>query len=130
MDHKHFVEPESLAVIAERGLRLFEKTPRRIDFFHVPVPLSAMDKLDSYFTPILPLLPKFVEHGTELYLGLVHPNDLEGTKKRIEAAKAALGDYDFGVATECGWGRTPSHEIASIMEISREVSEAVIPADD
>lgn len=85
-----------------------------------------MDKLDAYFAPLTALIPKFVEHGTELYLGLVHSDDLEGTKTRIEAARKAFGDFEFGVATECGWGRTPNEEIESIMTISTCVSESVL----
>ena len=85
-----------------------------------------MDKLDSYFVPLRALFPKFEEHGTELYLGLVHYDDLEGTRIRIAAAREAFGDLDFGLATECGWGRTPKEEIASIMAISSSLSESVV----
>lgn len=126
MAHRHWKEPESLSVITERGLAIFNQSPRKINYFHVPVPISAMDKLDSYFAPLTELFPKFKEHNTELYLGLVHYNDLEGTQNRIEAAKKAFGNFEFGVATECGWGRTPQEELASIMAISSSVSEPVV----
>lgn len=126
LGHQHWKEPESLATITENCAVIFKQSPRRIDFIHVPVPLSAMDKLDAYYSPFRTLLPKLREHNTELYLGVVHYNDLEGTVKRIEAAKKTLGDVDFGVATECGWGRTPPEEIENIMKISSEVSLPVL----
>ena len=126
MQHRHFKEPESLHNITERAQAILVQSPRPINWLHLPVPLSAMEKLDSYYAPFKSILPKLNEHGTEVYLGLVHYNDLEGTKKRVEAAKKALGDLDFGVATECGWGRTPPEEIENIMEISREVAEPVL----
>ena len=125
MEHRHWKEPESLAVITERGLALFDQSPHPINFFHLPVPKSAMDRLDEYYEPLKQLFPKFEEHGTELYLGVVHENDMDGTRKRIDAAKKAFGDFEFGVATECGWGRTPPEDIGSIMEITSEVCEPV-----
>ena len=126
MEHRHWKEPESLANVTERGLGVFEKSPHPVNFFHLPVPKSAMDRLDSYYEPLKMLIPKFKEHGTELYLGVVHENDMEGTEKRIQAAKKVFGDFDFGVGTECGWGRTPPEDIDSIMEISTKVSEPVL----
>lgn len=125
MEHRHWIEPESLALVAERGLKIFGKTPRPINFFHVPVPKSALDKLDTYFEPLKQLVPKFKEHGTDLYLGVIHYDDRPATQKMIEAAKSVLGDYPFGVATECGWGRTPPEQIEDIMKLTTEVCEPV-----
>lgn len=103
MEHRHWKEPESLANVTERGLAIFDKSPHPIKFFHIPVPKSAMYKLDQYYEPLKQLLPKFKEHGTELYVGAVIEGDLEGTQKRVDAAKKVFGDeIEFGVATECG----------------------------
>jgi hypothetical protein len=45
----------------------------------------------------------------EVYLGLVHYTDgVEGARRRINAAERYLSE--FGVATECGFGRRPSHQ--------------------
>lgn len=117
------MEPKSLAVVTERGLRIFEKSPHPINFFHCPVPKSAVDNLDAYLEPLKELVPKFKEHNTDLYLGVVHYDDRATTQKMIEAAQRVLGDFPFGVATECGWGRTPSEQVDDIMKISTEVSE-------
>jgi hypothetical protein len=120
------MEPKSLAVITERGLRVFEKTPHPINFFHVPVPKSAIDNLDAYLEPIKELLPKFKEHNTDLYLGVVHYDDRAATTKMVEAAKRVLGHFPFGIATECGMGRTPPEEIEDILKISTEFSEPIL----
>lgn len=126
MGHRHWKEPEDLGVVAERGRELLEASSRPIQYWHLPVPVSAMGKLEAFFEPLKALLPTLREHGTELYLGVVQAGDLEGTTKRIEAAQKALGDFPFGVATECGWGRTPPEDIDSILRILREVSEPVM----
>lgn len=122
MEHRHFMEPTSLAAITERGLQLFQHASRPINFFHVPVPKSALDKLETYFEPLKELIPKFKEHNTDLYLGVVHYDDRAATDKMLEAAKKVI-DYPFGVATECGWGRTPSDQINDIMKTATEISE-------
>lgn len=121
MEHKHWYEPTSLKAVVERGVQLVEKSPHPIAYFHAPVPVSAMDTLDTFLEPLKDLAPKLKEHNTELYLGVVQFDDLEGTKKRIEAASKVVPE--FGVATECGWGRTPAEQIEGIMKISCEVSE-------
>ena len=119
------MEPKSLAAVVERSLRIYEKTSHTIDFFHCPIAKSALDNLDAYLEPLKELIPKFKEHNTDLYLGVVHYDDKPATEKMIEAAKRALGDYPFGVATECGMGRTPPEQISDILKLSAEVSEPV-----
>lgn len=57
-----------------------------------------------------------------LYLGLVHANDLEGTKERISTAAKVLQGRAFGVASECGFGRSSAEELKSIIEIAGVVS--------
>jgi hypothetical protein len=120
MDHKHWFEPTSLQAVVDLGKKLFERSPHPINYYHVPVPVSTMDRLDEFLAPLAQLLPSFKLHHTEVYLGVVQYADLEGTRLRIEAGKKILPD--FGVATECGWGRTPAEQLQDIMEISRKVS--------
>lgn len=49
MAHRHWMEPADLGVIAERGLAFFESSSRRIDYFHLSVPVSAMERLEAFF---------------------------------------------------------------------------------
>lgn len=82
-----------------------------------------MDKLDSFYAPLKALTISLEKDSTKLYLGLVHANDLEGTKQRIEAALAVVDN--FGIATECGLGRTAAEDITGILDIMREVSQTI-----
>jgi hypothetical protein len=85
----------------------------------MPVPRNRTD--DAYFAPLrnLRLHPE-----TELYLGLVHYTDsIEGTQKRIKAAQRVV--KDFGVATECGFGRRSPETIVDLLRIHSEVAVPV-----
>lgn len=84
----------------------------------MPVPKDRTDP--EYFKPLTKLVPDL--GVTELVLGLVHYDDLEGTKKRISTA----GEFveSFGIATECGMGRTPKEQLDDILSISAAVSSA------
>jgi hypothetical protein len=117
------MEPQSLRAVTDRALALLARTPHEISYFHCPVPLSAMPFLPSYLAPLSQLYPALVEHGCELILGLVHAQDLEGTRERVgEARKLAP---TFGVATECGMGRTPPDQVADLMAISALMADRV-----
>lgn len=114
MGHRHFFEPKDVARLVDIANTVKAQAKRDITFLHMPVP---KDRTDSEYSAPL----KELELGTtELYLGVVHYNDLEGTKRRIAAAHAAV--EKFGVATECGMGRTPADQLDSILEISAAVS--------
>jgi hypothetical protein len=81
----------------------------------MPVPVERSD--DAYFEPLrdLKLAP-----ATRLFLGLVHDADgAAGTGKRI--AVAARHAPDFGIATECGFGRRPPHTIPNLLEVHAQV---------
>src|SRR5262249_61121966 len=69
-----------------------------IEFFHLPVPKPRTD--DAYFAPLdrLKLRPE-----TELYLGLVHRDDMAGNAARLAAARSHV--RVDGVAAECGMAR-------------------------
>lgn len=123
MDHKHWFEPTSLRAVVDRGLRLFEDSSHKLDWFHLPVPVSAMNHLDDFFAPLVDLVPKLKENSTDLILGVVQYNDEEGTKKRIEAASKVVSEFE--IATECGWGRTPEEEVDGIMKLSCGLSQPV-----
>lgn len=124
MEHKHWFEPTSLKAVAERGKLLLDRSPHSIKYFHTPVPVSTMDNLEIFLEPLRELVPRFEKHETELYLGVVQYDDLEGTRRRIEAAGKVVPN--FGLASECGWGRTPVEQMESIMSISRDLSEPTL----
>jgi hypothetical protein len=82
---------------------------------HMPVPAERDD--DAFYAPLsaLKLRPE-----TELYLGLVHDTDgTEGTLRRIAAARRHVND--FGVATECGFGRRPAESVPALIDLHAKI---------
>lgn len=118
--HQHFVQPvdTSLLVSLINDLHAHLTPKRPINWVHLPVPKDRVD--EAYYKPLQDLK---LSAETDLVLGLVHANDLQGTQSRIATASGVLGDgRRFGVSTECGMGRTPRDELDSIFEICREVT--------
>jgi hypothetical protein len=117
--HQHFVEPLDTSRLVGLSNRLSATVERSIQWIHLPVPRGRTD--DAYYAPLarLDLHPE-----TELYLGLVHFTDgAEGTRQRIEAAQRVV--REFGVATECGFGRRPPEQVTTLLEIHRAVAAPV-----
>lgn len=121
VDHKHFVEPKDLGMLVSVMKAVIAGVKRPITYFHMPVPKNRDDK--AYFEPLAD--PEFVKvrGNTELFLGLVHYDDLEGTKRKIQTAKTVLDS--FGIASECGMGRTPPGEVDRILDITAAASSPV-----
>lgn len=119
--HRHFCEPRDTGLLVDVARTVLRGVGRPVSWFHMPVPKSRDD--DAYFAPLAGLVPALGEARTDIYLGLVHVNDEEGTRRRIEAASRVLGA--FGVGTECGMGRTPPEDFDSIMAISAAVSSPI-----
>ncbi|KAG9649263.1 hypothetical protein KCU95_g5911, partial [Aureobasidium melanogenum] len=115
--HQHFTQPKDMGFMVDMAKELLGQTKRRVDYIHMPVPKDRDDV--AYFASLKGL--QAVRGDTDIYLGLVHTDDLEGTQRRIKAALEVLNG--FGVATECGWGRTSPEEIDSIVHILNAVSE-------
>lgn len=118
--HEHFVQPKDTGLIVELVTAVFKKAKRSVNWVHLPVPKDRDD--EAYFAPL-----KGLDLGsTELYLGLVHPNDEEGTQRRLKTAVRMLGHSRFGVGSECGLGRTPLEEFDSIARTSTQLSSPVV----
>src|SRR5262249_52416205 len=89
---------------------------RSVDFIHLPVPKDRTDP--DYFRPLLDL-EGFAD--TVLYLGLIHHDDRDGDRARIEAARGFA--KAFGVASECGWGRTDPARVPGLLASHRAAVE-------
>jgi len=114
--HKHIVEPTDTANMVALCNLIIAATPRPIAWIHMPVPKERSDT--TYFAPLKALKKP---QGTELYLGLVHLTDgVAGATRRIDAAKPFAAD--FGVATECGFGRRPQETIPALLDLHRQVT--------
>ena len=116
--HKHVVEPKDTKLMVDFTNALVASIKHPIAWVHMPVPREREDV--GYFAPLkgLKLAP-----GTELYLGLVHRTDgLAGAQRRLAAAKQVV--TDFGIGTECGFGRRPPETVPDLIELHREVAHA------
>jgi hypothetical protein len=107
---QHLVMPKDTAILAEISHAIVTRAKRRVDFLHLPVPRERDDA--AYFTPLRALRRPT---PMRLYLGLIHHGDGEGDRRRIDAARAVVGD-GFGVATECGWGRGDPARLDGLLE--------------
>ncbi|KAI9870161.1 MAG: hypothetical protein M1830_004621, partial [Pleopsidium flavum] len=104
IQHRHFVEPKDMGLLAELANSIVEQVRHPVSWIHMPVPKDRADA--AYFAPLKGLR---LQDSTQLYLGVVHFGDEEGTQRRIQAAKEVV--KEFGVGTECGMGRTPPEEL-------------------
>jgi hypothetical protein len=117
--HKHFKEPEDAGKLVEVANAISAGISRPVNWIHMPVPRNRSDA--AYYAPLrnVRLHPE-----TELYLGLVHfTGGVEGTLERIKAAQQFVSD--FGVATECGFGRRPPDTIPELLRIHSQVAAPV-----
>lgn len=113
---EHLVMPRDTAVMVDMANAVRRALTRRIDFLHMPVPKDRTDA--PYFKPLADLTG-FAD--TTLYLGLIHHEDRAGDVARIAAARPFAPA--FGVASECGWGRTDPHRVPGLLESHRRAIE-------
>lgn len=109
---EHLVMPKDMAILVEIANRIGDAVTRRLDFMHLPVPKDRTD--DAYFCPLAELS---LDAETALLLGLIHHDDRTGDQARIEAARQVVAA--FGVAAECGWGRTDPQRVPGLLASHR-----------
>jgi hypothetical protein len=116
---KHWIEPNDLGLCVRMANAAGRNSGRRVDFAHMPVPISRDD--DPYFVP----LDDLEDDIGRVYLGLVHEADgLEGARRRVHAAQKHLAS--FGVSTECGMGRREQDLISPLLELHRRVADDLL----
>jgi hypothetical protein len=113
---EHLVMPRDMGVMVRIANGVRHTLARRIDFLHLPVPKDRADA--DYFKPLLDLAGF---GDSTLYLGLIHHDDQPGDRARIAAARPFAPV--FGVATECGWGRTDPRRVPGLLESHRHAME-------
>jgi hypothetical protein len=109
---EHLVMPRDMGVMVTMANGVRRALRRRIDFLHMPVPKDRADS--AYFAPLRALAGLT---DTTLYLGLIHYDDRDGDVARIKAARDVAPA--FGVASECGWGRTDPERVPGLLESHR-----------
>ena len=112
---RHFIEPESMAAMVDLSNAIIDGVNRPVDFIHMPVPIERED--DAYYAPLAGLKRP---EGMKLYLGLIHWRDgADATMRRVAAARRFT--RDFGVSTECGFGRMTAAEVPAILAVHEQV---------
>jgi hypothetical protein len=122
--HQHFQQPDDAGHLVRVANTVADGIDRTLQWVHMPVPRDRTDT--AYIEPIENLE---IPETTELYLGLVHYSDgVEGTRQRIQAASEFIDD--FGVATECGWGRRDPETLDALATIHTEVADPIAGRPD
>lgn len=117
-DHKHFMEPVDMSKLVQVANGVTETSPRVINWIHMPVPRDRLD--DAYFVPLKDLK---LQPATRLYIGLIHLTDgVEGTLARLDTARRFASD--FGIATECGFGRRDPDTIIDLLKVHDAVARS------
>jgi len=106
---EHIVMPKDTATLVEIMNSIGSGLKRRLDYVHFPVPKDRKD--EAYFQPLTNL---DLDPDTEIFVGLIHYGDPEGDQLRIATARKFL--TTFGVATECGWGRTDPERVSGLLD--------------
>ena len=115
--HQHFAEPADMAKLVAVANDVSRTLSRTIQWVHMPVPRERTDH--AYFAPLADLQ---LSAETELYLGLLHMTDgKEGALERLRTAQGVIAE--FGVATECGFGRRPAESIPTLLDLHKEIAE-------
>jgi hypothetical protein len=105
---KHLVMPKDGAILAGLSNAILDRVDRNVDFLHLPVPQDRDD--DAYFAPLGDIR---LGAATKLYLGLIHYQDASGDQARMRAAAKVC--RNFGIATECGWGRADPQRLDGLL---------------
>lgn len=118
--HQHFIQPEDAGLLVEMATAIAQRvSPHHpISWVHIPVPKDRSDT--AYFEPL-----KNLDIGdAKLFLGLIHAHDEKGTDQKLKVAEA-IYSRPYGIATECGMGRTPLEDVDSIFTIAKNVTNSV-----
>jgi hypothetical protein len=115
---EHLVMPKDMGILVEIANGITDGLGRRLDFIHMPVPQDRTDA--EYFQPLDGLR---LDAETGLVLGLIHHDDETGDRARTDAARGFVGS--FGVASECGWGRTDPARVLGLLEGHRRAVEYI-----
>ena len=106
---EHLVMPKDTGILVDIMNSIGSGLERRLNYLHFPVPKDRGDH--AYFQPLVNLDS---DPDTEIFVGLIHHNDPEGDRVRMATAQKFLNT--FGVATECGWGRTDPKRVSGLLD--------------
>ena len=103
---------EDLAVCVRMSNEAVRRSPRRVDYVHMPV---IREPEDDFFAPLRDL----AIGSARVFLGLVHHTDgVEGFRRRTGLARHHLDS--FGISSVCGYGRVDPAELPRILAVHRD----------
>lgn len=121
--HQHIIQPTDMGLMVRLTNSLSQAIKRPINWVHMPVPRDRTD--EAYYSPLRDLR---LQTGTRLYLGLIHFTDGKaGTIDRLKVAQKFAAD--FGVATECGFGRRDPQTIKQLLHLHKEIADSLVSPD-
>ncbi len=103
------VKQKDMAVSVGLANSIAQAVSRPVNFMHIPVSNPAAD--EAFFAPLTSLA---MAPETELYLGLLQPKNNQHDDAKIKAAEKFVSN--FGLATECGWGRKDSEAVPQVLK--------------
>lgn len=108
---EHLVMPKDAGILVELMNGIVRGVGRKVDFLHIPVPKDRTDQ--AYFEPL-----REFDGNTRVYFGLIHHDDEEGDLRRIRVAREYVNE--FGISTECGWGRADPKRVPALLASHRK----------
>ncbi len=116
--HKHIIEPQDTATCVKFANGMSAAVTRAVQWIHLPVPRGRDDS--AYFVPLQSLQ---LQPETMLFLGLVHYTDgIDGTTRRMATAQQVIAQ--FGIATECGFGRRDPKTIPELLDMHSHLADS------
>jgi hypothetical protein len=114
--HKHIVEPKDASSMVAFANAIVAASPRPIAYIHLPIPRQWDDA--GFYAPLAKLK---TPPGTAVYLGLVHASDGKaGAERRAALARPFV--KDFGIATECGFGRREPSTVPPLLDLHAQLA--------
>ncbi len=110
-------KPKDFKLPVDYANALVAKTPRAVDYVHLPAARKAFD--DAYYAP----LEQLKVGNAKVYLGLIHDSepDLTEFRKRRDLAKRHLAH--FGHSSVCGYGRCSVEQFFHALDLHRGVMQ-------
>jgi hypothetical protein len=118
--HRHFKQPESLALQVRMMNAVSERARRPVSWFSITVPQAARDA--AYFSPLADLR---VDVATEIYFALVpyHPSEQPAGTTEVQTGliDERLRGREWGICIECGMGRVDREDVLRMLDSYREI---------
>jgi hypothetical protein len=115
INNKAIFVPKDMAVMVKLANTIAGRISRPLNWVHFGILPEWTE--ETCYAPL-----KDLQQGTDVYLGVVYPEDKEGAQNRVNFARKYLPE--FGLAPPCGLARTSPAGCDSVMETMLALSVA------